>query len=89
MKLSNFKLKNFLYFRKKLPWSENQKSIFIKQAQKKKVSYTFPYKEAKFSKLKYFLIIIMKCFFSVYSTFVYTKPVVLFFCFCFSYLERF
>ena len=29
----------------------------------KKVYYTFPYKEVNFSKLKYFLIIIINCFF--------------------------
>ena len=36
-------------------------------AQKKKVSYTFSDKEAKFCKLKYFLIILMKHFFSFYN----------------------
>ena len=43
--------------------------------QKKRVSYTFPNKEAKFSKLKYFLIIIIKRFFSFYDIFFYTQPV--------------
>ena len=38
-------------------------------AQKKNVSYTFSDKEAKFCKLKYFLIILMKHFFSFYNIF--------------------
>ena len=43
-----------------------------------KVSYIFSYKEAKFSKLKYFLIIVIKRFFSFYITFFYTQPVYFF-----------
>ena len=40
----------------------------------KKVSYTFPYKRAKFSKLKLnFFMIIRKHFFSIYTIFVYTQ----------------
>ena len=33
------------------------------KSQKQKVSYMFPYKETKFSKLIYFLIVIIKSFF--------------------------
>ena len=47
----------------------------------KKVSYILPYKEAKFSKLRYFLIIIIKCFFSFYYIFFNTQSVC-FFIFC-------
>ena len=38
-----------------------------------KLSYTFRYKEVKFSKFKYFPITIIKCFFSFYTqqTFVF------------------
>ena len=43
-----------------------------------KVSYTFPYKEAKFSKLKYFIIIIIKRFFSFCNIFFFTQPVYFF-----------
>ena len=45
--------------------------------QQKKVSYTLPYKEATFSKLKYFLIISNKAlflyiiFFSIFNQFIF------------------
>ena len=42
-------------------------------AQKKRVSYTFSYTGAKFSKLKYFLILITKHLFSLYDIFFYTQ----------------
>ena len=48
------------------------------QVQKEKVSYTFLYKEVKFSKFKYILIIIIKRFFSFYNSFSYTQPVYFF-----------
>ena len=49
---------------------ENEKHIscisqFIDSARFSETFYTFPYEEAKFSKLKYFLIIIIKDFFLV------------------------
>ena len=85
-------------FQKKLAWPENQKKIYISfhiQKQKKKVFYTFPYEETKFSKLKYFLII--KCFFSFYNFFsilnhfvffilsdIFTTMLLLFFFFIFK-----
>ena len=58
--------KNFLYFTKQ----KLLKTCYISEnrtfrARKSKVSYTFPDKEAKFSKLKYFFIIIIKRFFLV------------------------
>ena len=73
------------------------------KAWKSKIFYTFLYKEAKFSKLKYFLIIILMDFFSFYNILFYTQPVYFFhllrdFCgvhghivtfFSFSSLERF
>ena len=40
--------------------------------------YTFPYKEVKFSKLKHFLIIIMKSFLQFYNTFFYTQQAFVF-----------
>ena len=56
---------------------ENQKFLILlfKHKHTKKVSRflnNFPYKEAKFSKLKYFLTIIIKCFISRYI-FFYTQ----------------
>ena len=54
--LQNLKIINLLYF-------------FPKVSVKKKVSYTFPYKEETVSKPKYFLIIIIKRFFSFYFFF--------------------
>ena len=48
------------------------------RARKTKHFYTFSYKEAKFSKLKYFFIIIIKCFFSLYNTFFYTQQAFVF-----------
>ena len=54
-------------FQKELSRPENQKK-----------NYTFPYKEAKFSKLKHFLLIMIKCFFSFYNFFFYTQRVLVF-----------
>ena len=80
-----FKRKLFLYFRKrklpKIPYiSANEKTkkllIFREvtlQARKLKISYTFRYKELKFSKLKHFFIIIIKRFFSFCNLFFYTQ----------------
>ena len=51
------------------------KNMFFKHKRKKKVSDTFPCKEAKFCNLKYFLIILIKGFFSFYNIFFYTQPV--------------
>ena len=54
-------LKKFLMFREMQLSSPKLKKLLIFQegtsVQKKNVTYTFPYKEAKFSKIKYFLII--------------------------------
>ena len=49
MEISGPKIKMLLFFRKKLPNPENQTFLifFFKQAQKKKDSYTFSYKETK------------------------------------------
>ena len=60
------------------------KKIYINfhiQTQKKKVFYTFPYEETKFSKLKYILTI--KCFFSFYNFFPYSTSL------CFSSCQIF
>ena len=58
--------------------TETLKKVLIFQevtykAWKSKISYTFLYKEVKFSKLKYFLIIKMWYFSSFYNTFFYTQ----------------
>ena len=44
-------------------------------SKKNKLFYTFPYKEVKLSKLKYFLIIIKRYFFTFYNIFFHTQPV--------------
>ena len=49
--------------------------LFKHKSKRKKFLILSRYKEAKFSKLKYFLIIIAKCFFSFYNNFSYTQPV--------------
>ena len=69
MELSSYKIRKLLLF----PFT----FFFWIQVQKKNVSYTFHYKEAKFSKLRYFLIMIIKRFFSFYNTSFYTQPVYL------------
>ena len=57
--------KNFLYFR------------IAKEI--KKVSYTFPHKEAKSYKLKYFPVIITMYYFSFYNLFFFcTQPIYFF-----------
>ena len=78
-------LRTFLYFRKwnfLAPRLKPEDQIFyifcllfvkrelFKHKHKRKKSYTFPYKGAKFSKLKYFLIIIIKAFSSFYNIFL-------------------
>ena len=82
-------LKNLLYFRRKLAKSQNQKkkclvreNLLNVSTKGKKVSYTFPYKQVKFSKSKHFLIIIIKSFFSFYNILYSTS-------FCFSSSKRF
>ena len=52
----------------------DRKPIKHKRNSKKKVSHTFPYKEQTFSKLKYFLIFVIKCFSSFCNVFFYTQP---------------
>ena len=66
---------------RELAMSEKFKISYISfqtEVQKKKVSYTFSYKEGKSFKLKYFLIIRIKCFFAFYNIFFYTQPVYFF-----------
>ena len=53
--------------------------LFKHKSKRKKFLILSRYKEAKFSKLKYFLIIIAKCFFSFYNNFSYTQPVYFFY----------
>ena len=75
--------KKFLIFSQKKAFlifqeTETLKKLLIYQrvtckASKSKTVYTFPYKEAKFSKLKYFFTIIIKCFFSFYNIFFHTQ----------------
>ena len=62
-------LKSFLYFRN---WNFLIFQEVTWKAWKSKKFYTFSHKEAKFPKLKYFLTIIIKCFFSFYNIFFYT-----------------
>ena len=97
MELSNPKLKK-PYISEETCMAWKPKKIYISfhiQTQKKKVFYTFPYEETKFSKLKYFLII--KCFFSFYNFFsilnhfvffilsdIFTTMLLLFFFFIFK-----
>ena len=70
----NLLLKSFLYFGEmKLFSPKMKKTSYIS-----KISYTFPYTEAKFSKLKNFLIIIITRFFSFYNIFFYTQPAFIF-----------
>ena len=72
-------LKN-LCFRMKLARPEDQKFLiflFKHKCKRKEVFYTFPYKEAKFSKLKCCLVFITKHFFS-FNIFFYTQSVYFF-----------
>ena len=58
-------LKRFSYVRKELTKAQIQKLfifLFKQKCKRKKFSYTFSYKEAKFYKLKFFLIIYNKAF---------------------------
>ena len=55
-----------------------ERELFKYKHKRKKVSYTVPYKEEKFSKLKCFLIIIIKSFFSFYNIFFYTQQAFIF-----------
>ena len=68
MELSSSKLKKLIKFQERIKKPEN----------KKKKGYTFPYKEAKCSKLKYFLIITIKLFFSFYNIFSILNKLLLF-----------
>ena len=83
-------------FWKKPPifWKQKHKKMLICQDNefsyasgstflRSKTFYIFCYKEAKFFKLKYFLIIIIWHFFSFYNIFLYSGS------FCFSSSERF
>ena len=63
--MESLKIKNFLFF--------SLKEDFLNKSAKEKASYTFPYKEATFSTLKYFLIILIKSFFLFYNNFLYTR----------------
>ena len=77
MELSSPKTRNFVVLQEGTckTWKSKvsyfllvEKELF-KYKRKRKKSYTFPYKEAKFSKLKDLLIIIIKPFLSFYNTF--------------------
>ena len=59
------------------------------QSLKMKYFCTFSYKEEKFTKLKYFLIITIKHFLSLYNLFFYTQQAFVFCFFSFSTLEIF
>ena len=67
---------------------KSEKRLIIQEvtfwAWKLKHFYTFPYKKEKLSKLKYFLIVIIKHFSSFYNIFFYTQPV-----YCFHLLRDF
>ena len=76
LKIFSPSLKNPLLFRERTykAWKSKISSIFFRifcllKAQRKKVSCTFLYKEGRFSKLKYFLVIMIKHFFSFYDVF--------------------
>ena len=77
---------DFLYFRKRKPPKNSlcfrkrnflilHETFYIPGSSfpRSKRFYTFSYKETKFSKLKYFSIIIIKRFFSFYNIFFYTQ----------------
>ena len=75
-------LKKFLIFKEETynSWKSNVFYItFQTWPEKENVPYTFPYKEAKFSKLKFFLIIIMKLFSPFYNIFFSIQPVSFFY----------
>ena len=89
MELSSPKLKKLIIFQEKTcKVSKSEKKVFSEREpfkckhKRKKVSYTFPYKQIKFSKSKHFLIIIIKSFFSFYNI-LYSRS------FCFSSSKRF
>ena len=76
LKIFSPSLKNPLLFRERTykAWKSKISYIFfhifcLLEAQRKKVSCTFLYKEERFSKLKYFLMIMIKHFFSFYDVF--------------------
>ena len=82
-KKKNTLWKNFLYFAKWNFLAPSLKNLLnfrkeLKSLKIKKKSYTFPYKEAKCSKLKYFLIITIKLFFSFYNIFSILNKLLLF-----------
>ena len=66
-------LKDFLHFTRDLKKAKNKKihifCFFRDNKRKKVLLYFLSLKKGKFSKLKYFLIIIIKCFFSCYNIF--------------------
>ena len=67
MHFQSFYLKNFLYFSSHFWFVERE--LLKQKLKRKNVSYTFPYAEVRFSKLKYFLMTIIKQFFSLYNIF--------------------
>ena len=74
MELFIFSLKKFLTFQQR-----TCHIFFSNISSRENVCYIFPYKEAKFSKLKYFLVIIMKFFsHSFFLTLFYNQPVYFF-----------
>ena len=88
MELSSPKLKKLLIFLEWTckAWNSKISHIFFTffartfqtYLQKKNASDTFPRKEAKFSELKHFLIIIIRHFFSLYNIFFYAQKAFLF-----------
>ena len=102
MELSSLKLKDFPIFQEELPKTEKQKFYnfcllrenFSNISTKEKNFLYFSFKEAKFSKSKYFLIIIIKRFFSFYNIFCYTKQAFVFhllvdFCIVYDHIVAF
>ena len=82
----NSKKKSYIFSKESFSYisgNRNSKKLPIYQrvtckASKSKTVCTFPYKDAKFSKLKYFFTIIIKCFFSFYNIFFYTQEAFVF-----------
>ena len=72
---------NFLNSKKLKKTTLNKFLIFPEvtfKAWKSKIVNTFSYKDAKFSKLKYFLMIMVRHFFSFYIIFLYTQQAFVF-----------
>ena len=74
LNMESLKIKNFSYFSHIFCLLRKNFSNISKKEKSEK-SYTFSCKESKFSKVKCFLVIMIRHFFSFYNIFFYTSPV--------------